>query len=104
MRTKILAAGLLLATLSAGPSAALAEHNSAEPRQPGRSMDLDLGLRLGRDGFSLGGRLFGLDGVYGAWLNGQVRREGFTVDGRIQDPDRSWNFRFNADVWEWLFR
>jgi hypothetical protein len=42
--------------------------------------------------------------VYGAWLNGQVSREGFTVDGRVQNPDRSWNFRFNADVWDWLFR
>jgi uncharacterized protein (TIGR00251 family) len=103
MRTKIVAAGLLLATLSDGSSAALAEHNSAVPSDPGRSTDLDLGLRLGRDGFSLGGRVFGLEGVYGAWLNGQVSREGFTVDGRVQNPDRSWNFRFSADVWDWLF-
>jgi len=92
---------------------ALAEHMtlvtpSAEAPGPHvtteKTPTLDLGVTLGRDGFRLGARLFSALGVYGAWLNGQTRPDGFTVDGRLQQPDRAYNFRLNAEIDAWARR
>jgi hypothetical protein len=42
-------------------------------------------LVLGLNGFRLGGRLFGREGYAGgAWLNGETRAEGFSLDGRVE--------------------
>lgn len=65
-----------------------------------RTFDVDVDVQLGADGFRLGGRVSGPQGVWGAWLNGTVRRDGFTLDGRLQRPDRATNFRLDADVVE----
>jgi len=79
---------------------------SAEPASPGvapENHDLDLELKVGHDHFRLGGRLFGRSGVAGAWLNGQVRPWGFSLDGRVQqDARRGYDFKFDADVRDWL--
>jgi len=62
------------------------------------SPPVDLGVTLGRDSFRLGARLFGALGVYGAWLNGQARPDGFSLDGRLQHPDRAFTFKLNAEI------
>jgi hypothetical protein len=61
-------------------------------------------VKLGVDGFRLGGRLFGRDGFYGAWLNGQVHPDGFTLDGRVQRDGRAFNFTLNAQLTDALSR
>lgn len=84
---------LLAATLlTASPAAA--------DDSPGASGDrtLDLDLKIGADGFRLGGRMLGLERVLGAWINGQRTDRGFVLDGRLQTDERNYNFRFNADV------
>jgi hypothetical protein len=70
-------------------------------------------LVLGLNGFRLGGRLFGREGYAGgAWLNGQTRAEGFSLDGRVERgcaggaPCERWahNFKMNVEIDEWLRR
>ena len=106
MKTSVLAASVGLAVLTAWPLGASAEHNSvesrqsAEPRELGPFGDLDLGLRIAPDGFSLSGRVFRPEGVFGAWLNGRLRRDGLSLDGRVQEGDRARNFRLDLDLWE----
>ena len=104
MRTTLLmlmALGLL--TLAAAP--AVADHNSlapAEPDAPAASdrSSLDVDLKLGLNGFRLGARVFGDRGYSGgAWLNGETRPEGFSVDGRLErEGGKAWNFKLNADI------
>jgi len=94
----VLVGGALLAAVMP----ARAEHNTPAPSRD--SVDLNVDIKIDRDGFRLGGTVFGLEGVYGAWFNGAVREDGFTVDGRIQHPDRAYNFKLNGDVADWLRR
>ncbi len=76
-----------------------------ELRPPAAASDgLDIDIKIGQDSFRLGARLFGATGVWGAWVNGQSRKDGFTVDGRLQQPDRGYNFRLNADIDAWAKR
>jgi hypothetical protein len=100
--------------LTAAPSAAdhkrlvasdEAPSASVAPVEPERS-SLDLDLKLGVNGFRLGGRLFGKEGYKGgAWINGETRPEGFSVDGRVEgEGGKSWNFKLNADIDEALRR
>jgi hypothetical protein len=99
MRNGLIAAGL--AVMLAGlVTPAWAEHNAP----PSKSVDLDVDLRVHRDGFRLGGHLLGLSQAYSGWLNGEVRPEGLTLDGRIQEGDRAFNFKFNAEMARWLLR
>jgi len=66
---------------------------------------LDIDLKLGLNGFRLGGRLFGRDGYAGgAWLNGEARPDGFSVDGRVERDGKAHNFKMNIDLDEWLRR
>ena len=89
-----------------------ANGTSIEPRAPAVApMDpnslapatdtLDIDIKVGRESFRLGARFFGATGVWGAWLNGQSRKDGFSLDGRLQQPDRGYNFRLNADLDAW---
>jgi hypothetical protein len=73
------------------------------PSAPERS-SLEVDLKLGMNGFRIGGRLFSKDGYTGgAWLNGETRPDGFTVDGRVErEGGKSWNFKLNADIDEAL--
>src|SRR5260370_23683478 len=62
-------------------------------------------LVLGLNGFRLGGRLFGREGYAGgAWLNGETRAEGFSLDGRVEHDGKAHNFKMNVQVDEWLRR
>jgi hypothetical protein len=109
----ILAAAACVLTVG-GP--ARAEHNGPPREGPaardgagaerrGSDTDLDVQIKLGKDGFRLGGRLFGPDGVAGAWLNGRVERDGVVLDGRIQEPNgRTFNFKLDADILGLLLR
>ena len=98
----MLSVALMTCALLTLAAPARAEHNGQAPARD--SVDLNLDLKVGKDGFRLGGTVFGLEGVYGAWINGAVRPEGFSVDGRVQHPDRAFNFKLDADVGEWLRR
>ena len=89
--------------LTAPPAAA--DHNNlvaAEPESPSTSdrSSLDVDLKLGLNGFRLGARVFGQKGYTGgAWINGETRPEGFSVDGRVErEGGKSWNFKLNADI------
>ena len=102
-----LAVGFIVVTAAPG----VAEHNALVSSEesastaPERS-SLDVDLKLGVNGFRLGGRVFGKEGYKGgAWLNGETRPEGFSVDGRVErEGGKSWNFKLNADIDEALRR
>jgi hypothetical protein len=107
---------LLGALLAVTP--AWAEHQSAPPAfsaaeiydehgarldAPGAETSLDINLKLGLNGFRLGSRLFGKEGYLGgAWLNGETRKDGFSLDGRVEHEGKAHNFKFNADIDEWV--
>jgi hypothetical protein len=109
---------LLGALLAVTP--AWAEHQSAPPAfsaaeiydehgarldAPGAETSLDINLKLGLNGFRLGSRLFGKEGYLGgAWLNGETRKDGFSLDGRMEHDGQVHDFRFNAEIDEWLHR
>jgi hypothetical protein len=102
---------IVVAVVLAGPASVAAEHMTLMPaesepaREPAReTSNLDVDLRVGGDSFRFGGRLFGRGGVSGAWLNGQMRPDGLTVDGRVQTEARAHNFRFNIGFLDPLSR
>jgi hypothetical protein len=75
------------------------------PRVPESARNFELDLKVGAKGFRLGGRLFGPAGVTGAWLNGEMRPEGFSLDGRVQgDGGRVYNFKVDAEALDRLTR
>jgi len=112
LTTVLVVGGLVLAL--AAP--ARADHNGTPPAMsaveivpklevPGTETSLDINLKLGLNGFRLGSRLFGKDGLLGgAWLNGETRRDGFSLDGRVEHEGKAHNFKFNADIDEWMQR
>jgi hypothetical protein len=88
-----------------------ADHRPAPPAPGGAAIEgpagssLDVTLKLGPTGFRFGSRIFGRDGYAGgAWLNGEARRDGFSVDGRLEHGGKTHQFKFNADLDEWLRR
>jgi hypothetical protein len=113
MKTSLSTLGALAALLViTGP--AHAEHNSlatpddatvGAPLGATTDSSLDITLKLGANGFRLGSRLFGRDGYAGgAWLNGETRPDGFSLDGRFERDGRAHNFKMNVDLDEWLRR
>ena len=107
----MVALGLLL-TMAAGAGVVHAgprdpvtgpETTPADPAWTSSSLDID--LKLGLRGFRFGSRIFGRDGYAGgAWLNGEMRPDGFSLDGRIERDGKAHNFKLNADIDEWLRR
>jgi len=85
-----------------GPSGSDATLERKAPPTPSDLLDLD--VKLGADSFRLGARVFGATGVWGAWLNGQSRPDGFGLDGRVQQPERAYNFKMNAEIDAWARR
>ncbi|HXD99475.1 MAG TPA: hypothetical protein VN646_23175 [Candidatus Acidoferrum sp.] len=84
---------------------AFADHNGAPPADPRTESSLDLDLKLGPRTFRFGGRFFGRDGyLAGAWLNGETRGDGFSLDGRVEQDGKAHHFKFNVDIDEWLRR
>jgi hypothetical protein len=109
MRTLLILGALTATLVAAAP--AWADHNALvapEAQGEGRTTTesaLDIDLKLGLNGFRLGGRVFGREGYTGgAWLNGQTRPEGFSLDGRLERDGRAHNFKLNVDIDEWLRR
>ena len=104
-RRRLMKTVLCIATLGALLAVtvpALADHTSA-PAPAESSLDVD--LKLGPKSFRIGGRVFGRDGYAGgAWLNGETRSDGFSLDGRVERDGKAHNFRFNADIDAWLRR
>src|SRR5207245_2448907 len=84
MNTTLVLGALAAALVTAAP--AWADHNRlVAPAEEGTKTDgsLDIDLKLGVNGFRFGSRLFGREGYAGgAWLNGETRPEGFSLDGR----------------------
>ena len=118
MKTTLVLGALAAALVMAAP--AWADHNrlvappdaernadveSAKPEGSTTDGTLDIELKLGLNGFRLGGRLFGREGYAGgAWLNGETRAEGFSLDGRVERDGKAHNFKMNVQVDEWLRR
>ena len=126
MKTTLVLGALAAALVTVTP--AWADHNrlvapadaernanaeSAKPEGSTTDATLDIDLKLGLNGFRLGGRLFGREGYAGgAWLNGETRAEGFSLDGRVERgcaggaPCERWahNFKMNVQIDEWLRR
>lgn len=111
MKAAVVIVAAVLAML-ATPPPARADHNAAAPPERGATVDvpgtessLDVTVKLGLNGFRIGSRVFGRDGYAGgAWLNGETRSDGFSVDGRIERDGKAHNFKLNADIDEWLRR
>ncbi|HYU90388.1 MAG TPA: hypothetical protein VE966_08090 [Gemmatimonadales bacterium] len=77
------------ARIDGGPSAA--------EGQPSKSIGID--LKIGGNGFRLGGRLSGSKGVSEAWVNGHVRGNGVTLDARLKGQDGApRDFTLNLDL------
>src|SRR5438477_726174 len=115
MKTTLVLGMLAAALLTTAP--AWANHNAAAPadadvgrgaKSPGSTTtdgSLDIDLKLGLKGFRFGSRLFGRDGYAGgAWLNGETRAEGFSLDGRLEREGRAHNFKMDVELGEWLRR
>jgi hypothetical protein len=118
MKTTLVLGALARVLALAAP--AQADHNSLVPptdRGVERKADgatsegmttngsLDIDLKIGLDGFRLGSRIFGRQGYAGgAWLNGQVRPDGFSLDGRVEREGQAQNFKMNVDLDEWMRR
>jgi hypothetical protein len=97
----IAALGTVLATTvpaAAGPTSGGTADSTIES-------SLDLDVKLGPRGFRLGGRVVGPEGdAGGAWLNGETRSDGFSLDGRVEHDGRAHTFKFNATIDGWLRR
>ena len=107
MKTAVVVAALLGLVMIAGPVSAqlVTEPEGAVVEKPTERSSLDIDLKLGLKSFRLGSRFFGRDGYAGgAWLNGETRPDGFSLDGRIERDGKSHNFKFNADIDEWVRR
>ena len=111
MHTGFLALALVLGATVRAATPASADHKTLVSSEPSPSpaperSSVDVDLKLGLHGFRLGARLFGKEGYSGgAWLNGETRPEGFSVDGRVErEGGKSWNFKLNADLDEVLRR
>jgi hypothetical protein len=90
---------------AAEPRGLVSEPDAARVETPRGSSWLDLDLKLGVNTFRLGGRLFGRDGYAGgAWLNGEMRRDGFRLDGRIERDGKTHEFKLDADIDAWVRR
>jgi hypothetical protein len=60
-------------------------------------------IKPGPRSFRFGSRVHGRDGYAGgAWLNGETRPDGFSLDGRIERNGRAHNFKLDADLDAWL--
>ena len=115
MKTAVVIAALLglvavatpvWAELITEPEGAEVEKPSAEVRKPAASgSSLDIDFKLGAKSFRFGSRFFGHEGYSGgAWLNGEMRPDGFSVDGRFEGDGKVHNFKLNADIDEWIRR
>ena len=108
--TRIVPVIAIVAALLLPAWPACAEHMtlvdpSAEAGVKAPTPSLDVDIKLGAQGFRIGGRLSGSSGVAGAWLNGQLKPDGFSLDGRVQsDTGRAYNFKLDADVMDWVSR
>ena len=76
---------------------ARADHSAGELQT---SVELKLGFRFGRDGFSLGSRVNGPSGPWDLWLDGRLRPGGFSLDGQFQDSKRGYDLRFDGNLSE----
>src|SRR5262245_1957850 len=93
MWTVLMPVGLAIILLGGLSVPAAAEHGEVHS-----SVDLKVDVKVTPDGFHLGGQLLGLKQAYEAWVKGQVRPNGLSLDGRLQDGARAFNFKLNADI------
>ena len=111
MQTVVLCVAIAVAAIGLTAVPSLADHNALVSAEQGEAVapersSVDVDLKLGLNGFRLGARVFGKSGYSGgAWINGETRPDGFSVDGRLErDGGKSWNFKLNADIDEALRR
>ena len=108
MKTALVLGMLLVVSVGsayADPRGLVTEPDGPTVDAPKTPSSLDINLEIGLDGFRFGTRLFGRDGYAGgAWLNGKTRPDGFSLDGRLEHGGKTHNFKFDADLDEWLRR
>jgi hypothetical protein len=80
------------------PEARPAAPAAAEPARPATDVDVTLHVHVDADGFRLGARFSGEQGVSGAWLDGQLRPDGLALDGRVEGSGRVYSFKLDAAV------
>jgi len=112
MKATLIFGAVTAMLLAAGP--ARADHKlllppdepqAERPDEATTNSSVDIDLKLGLNGFRLGGRLFGREGFAGgAWLNGETRPDGFSLDGRVERDGKAHNFKMNINLDEWLRR
>jgi hypothetical protein len=106
MTQVVTVAGLVALLALAGSARAeqATEPEGAAVQTPG-SPSLDVDVRLGPRSFRFGSRVFGRGGYAGgAWLNGETRPDGFSLDGRIEHDGKAHNFKLDADIDAWVRR
>ncbi len=108
MKTALVLGMLLVVSVGSAygdPRGLVTEPDDTTVDAPKVPSSLDINLKLGRNGFRFSTRLFGRDGYAGgAWLNGETRPDGFTLAGRLERDGTAHNFKFNADIDEWVRR
>jgi len=107
MKATLIFGAVTAMLLAAGP--ARADHKLLlppdEPQAESTDSSFDIDLKVGLNGFRLGGRLFGSNGYAGgAWLSGETKPDGFLLDGRVERDGKTHNFKMNIDFDEWLRR
>jgi hypothetical protein len=109
MKKAVVLGALVAMVVVVGPAPGRAdlvtEPEGAEVETPRESSRLDIDLELGPRSFRFGGRVFGRGGYAGgAWLNGETRPDGFSLDGRVERDGKAHNFKLDADIDAWVRR
>jgi hypothetical protein len=95
---KLIVLALVVALAVVAVRAVGAEHNSGELQSP---LEFGMGLKFGRDGFTLDSRVQGPGGgPWGLLLDGRWRAWGFTLGGRLLDGGKGYAFRLDGGLKE----
>jgi hypothetical protein len=99
----VVAIAVVATPARADQSGLVTEPPGATVEGPTPQPSLDVDLRVGFNSFRFSSRLFGRGGYAGgAWLNGETRKDGFSLDGRIEHGGKAHRFKLDADIDEWL--
>jgi hypothetical protein len=92
---KLFVLALVIALAVIAVSVVGAEHDTVPLPS---SVEFGVGMKVGRDGFTLDGRVSGPGGPWGLLLDARWRPWGFTLDGRLLDGGRGHDFRLQGGL------